>query len=161
MSSERACQGKLWLWKFNKIKGMLKFLYRKNTYLIMPSHFNYACSAWYPNLNKKFKSKFQTVQNRSIRYCLQLYKRSQTGMRHFEKFNCLLVSERFNQYLCSNALSFFGKLVLWSKSSKYGNFCFETKTSFKKHVFWSKKMIVSDTNSLENFADGPEVDEFT
>ena len=151
---------------------MLKFLYRKNRYLIsylkqllcnalIQPHFNYACSAWYPNLNKKFKSKFQTVQNRSIRYCLQLYKRSQIEMRHFEKFNCLLVSERFNQYLCSNALSFFGKLVLWSKSSKYGNFCFETKTSFKKHVFWSKKMIVSDTNSLENFADGPEVDEFT
>ena len=42
-----------------------------------------------------------------------------------------------------------------SKSSKYEIFCFETKTPFKKHMFWSKKIVVSDTNSLEQFADGP------
>ena len=82
-------------------------------------------------------------------------------MRHFEKFNCLPVSERFNQYLCSTALNFLKELVLWSKSSKYENFCFETKTSFKKHVFWSKKFVVSNTNSFEPFADGPGVDQFT
>ena len=144
---------------------MLKFLYRKNRYLIsylklllcnalIQRHFNCACLAWYPNLNKKSKSKLQTVQNRSIRYCLQLYKRSHIGMRHFEKFNCLPVSERFNQYLCSTALNFLKELVLWSKSSKYENFCFETKTSFKKHGFWSKKFFVSDTSCLEQFADG-------
>ena len=31
----------------------------------------------------------------------------------------------------------------------------------RKHVFWSKKFVLSDTNSLEQFADGPEVGEFT
>ena len=31
----------------------------------------------------------------------------------------------------------------------------------RKHVFWSKKFVLSDTNSLEQFADGPEVSEFT
>ena len=146
---------------------MLKFLYRKNRYLIsylklllcnalIQQHFNCACLAWYPNLNKKSKSKLQTVQNRSIRYCLQLYKRSHSGMKDFEKFNCLLVSERFNQHLCSDALNFLRKLVLCSKSSRYQNLWFETKTSFKKHV-----LVVSDNNSLEQFAEGPEVDEFT
>ena len=39
-------------------------------------------------------------------------------------------------------------------------FCFETKTSYKKHKFWSNKFVLSDTNSLEQFADGPEVVEF-
>ena len=48
-----------------------------------------------------------------------------------------------------------------SKSSNYEIFCFETKTSFKKHVLWSKKFVLSDANSLEQFADGPEVGEFT
>ena len=85
-------------------------------------------------------------------------------MRDFEKFNCLLVSETFNLNLCSNALNFLRKPALWSKSSKYKNFCFETKTSFKKHVFWSKKFVVPTpivwkslpmdlklTNSLNNF----------
>ena len=52
------------------------------------------------------------------------------------------------------AFIFLSKLVLWSKSSKYENFCFETKTSFKKHGFWSKKFFVSDTSCLEQFADG-------
>ena len=52
-------------------------------------------------------------------------------------------------------------MTIWSKSSEYKIFCFETKTSFKKHVFWSKKSFVSDTNSLEQFADGSEVGEFT
>ena len=102
----------------NKINSRLKFLYRKNRYLtphlkrllcnaLTQSHFDYACSAWYPNLNKKFKSKLQTVQNRFIRYCVQLDNRSQTGEKHFEKLNWLPVSERFNQYLCSNAFKFF------------------------------------------------------
>ena len=30
--------------------------------------------------------------------------------------------------------------TIWSQSSKYDMFCFETKKSFKKHVFWSKKL---------------------
>ena len=104
----------------NKVNGRLKFLYRKNRYLtpylkrlfcnsLMQLHFDYACSAWYPNLKKKFKSKFQTVQNKSIRYCLQLDNRSHIGIKDFEKMNWLPVSERFNQYLSSNAFKFFNE----------------------------------------------------
>ena len=62
----------------NKINSRLKFLYRKNRYLtpylkrllcnaLIQPNFDYACSAWYPNLNKKLKSKLQTAQNRCIR----------------------------------------------------------------------------------------------
>ena len=102
----------------NKIKGMLKFLYRKNRYLtpclkrllcnaLIQPHFSYACSTWYSNLNKKFKSKLQTVQNRSVRCCLQLYERSHIGMKDFEKINCLPVSKRFHQHLCSNVFKIF------------------------------------------------------
>ena len=58
----------------NKINGRLKFLYRKNRYLtpylkrllrsaLIQPHFDYACSAWHTNLNKKLKSKLQIVQN--------------------------------------------------------------------------------------------------
>ena len=50
----------------NKINGKLKFLYRKNSFLtpglqrmlcnaLIQPHFDYACSAWYPNLNAKLK----------------------------------------------------------------------------------------------------------
>ena len=54
----------------NTINGRLRFLYRKNRYFwpylkrflynaIIQPHFDYACSTWYPNLNKTFKSKLQ------------------------------------------------------------------------------------------------------
>ena len=54
----------------NKINRRLRFLYRKNRFLslplcrllcnsLIPPHFDYTCSAWYPNLNKKLKSKLQ------------------------------------------------------------------------------------------------------
>ena len=102
----------------NKVNGRLKFLYRKNRYLtpylkrlfsnaLMQLHFDYACSAWYPKLKKKFKSKFQTIQNKSIRYYPQLDNRSHTGIKDFEKIKWLPVSERFDQYLSSNASKFF------------------------------------------------------
>ena len=71
----------------NKINSRLKFLYGKNRYLtpfpkrllcnaLIQPHFDYVCSAWYPNPNKILKSKLQTVQNRCIKYCLQLDNRS-------------------------------------------------------------------------------------
>ena len=44
---------------------------------------------------------------------------------------------------------------------KRTKFYLETKTSFKKHVFWSKKFVLSNTNKLEQFADGAVVVEFT
>ena len=40
-------------------------------------------------------------------------------------------------------------------------FYFETKTSYKEYKFWSNKFVPPDTNSLEQFADGPEVVEFS
>ena len=102
----------------NKINGRLKFLYRQNRYLtpylkrplcnaLIQTHFDYACSAWYPNLDKKFKRKLQTFQNRWIRYCLQLENRSHIGTKDFEKISWLPVSEIFNQCLCSKAFKFF------------------------------------------------------
>ena len=67
----------------NKINSRLKFLPRKNKFLtpalrrllcnaLIKTHFDYASSAWYPNLTQKIKNKIQITQNKCIRYCLQL-----------------------------------------------------------------------------------------
>ena len=61
----------------NKINNEPKFLSEKqifnsnlcNVLLIQP-HFDYACSAWYPNLTKRLKNRVQTSQNKCIRFCL-------------------------------------------------------------------------------------------
>ena len=45
------------------------------------------CSAWYPNLNKNFKSKLQTMQSKFIRFCHQLDSRSHIGIKEFEQIN--------------------------------------------------------------------------
>ena len=87
-----------------------------------------------------------------------------------EKINWLPVSERCNQYLCSNAFKFFKETcplyfpdIYRQSGQNQANTrsCFETKTSFKKHMFWSEKFVVSATNSSEKFADRPEVGEFS
>ena len=79
----------------NKINGKLKFIYRKNKFLtptlhrklcnaIIQPHFDYACSARYPNLNEKLKKKIKIGQNMCIWFCLKLDKIHQISSKEFE-----------------------------------------------------------------------------
>ena len=79
----------------SKINTRLKFLYRKNEFLspqlrwllcnaLIQPQFGYACSVWYPNLNKKFKTKLQTLQNKFVRFCLQLDNKAHVGITEFK-----------------------------------------------------------------------------
>ena len=43
-------------------------------------HVDYACSVRYANLNKKFKTKLQTLQNKCVRFCLQLDNTAHVGI---------------------------------------------------------------------------------
>ena len=65
------------------VNNRLKFLYRKQKFLtlslrrllcnaLIQLHYDYACSAWYPSLNKRLSKKIQTSQNKCIKYCLNL-----------------------------------------------------------------------------------------
>ena len=57
----------------SKINGRLRFLYRKQNFLdfslrrllanaLIQPHFDYACSAWFPMLNKGLTKKIETAQ---------------------------------------------------------------------------------------------------
>ena len=81
-----------------KINSRLKFLYRKNKFLtpalrrllcnaLIQPHFDYASSAWYPNLTQKMKNKIQITQNKYSRYCLQLDKITHISKNEFETLN--------------------------------------------------------------------------
>ena len=74
-----------------KINSRLKFLYRKQSFLnpqlrrtlcnaLIKPHFDYASSAWYPNLTKKLSKKIQTAQNKCIRFCLNFGNRTHVGV---------------------------------------------------------------------------------
>ena len=99
----------------SKVNARLKFLHLKNKYLTpnlhrllcnasIEPHFDYACSAWYPDLSKKLKNRIQTLQNKCIRFCLQLDKMLHISQKEFETVNWLPIKERYNQ--CVNSIAF-------------------------------------------------------
>ena len=104
-----------------EVTSKLKFLYRKNRFLskdlrrllcnaLIQPHFDYACAAWYPNLNKKYKNKLQVLQNKCISFCLQLDNRQHIGIEHFDKISWLPIDQR-----CKQCLS---KILFWNVFSK-------------------------------------------
>ena len=111
----------------SKINTCLKFLYQKNKFLppqlrrllcnvLIQPHFDYACSVWCPNLNKKFKTKLQTLQNKCVHFCLQLDNRAHVGITEFKKINWFPVDYRFRQGLAANVFKFFDdKCPLYTK----------------------------------------------
>ena len=104
-----------------KINCRLRFLYRKNRFLSQPlrrllcnaliqPHFDYACSAKYPNLNNWLKSKLQILQNKCICFCLNLNSKAHTGLTEFEKINWLPINDRFEQCIRSMTFKYFNYL---------------------------------------------------
>ena len=102
----------------SKINTRLKFLNRKGKFLspqlrrllcnaLIQHHFDYACSVWYPNLNKKFKTKLQTHQDKCVRFYLQLDNKAHVGITEFKQINWFLVNYRFRQCLAANVFKFF------------------------------------------------------
>ena len=78
----------------SEIDTRLKFLDRQNKFLspqlrrllcnaLIQPHFDYACSVWYLTLNKKFKTNLQTLQNKCVRFCLQLDNRALVRITEF------------------------------------------------------------------------------
>ena len=101
----------------NKIHSKLRFLYRKNKFLtpflrrmlcnaLIQPHFDYACMAWYPKLTQALKNKIQIMQNKCIRFCLQLNQRNHIGLKEFKEINWLNTSDRFTQCICSQVFKF-------------------------------------------------------
>ena len=89
----------------NKINNKLKF--GKNRFLtptlrqllgiaLIQSHFDDACSVWYPNLAKKLINRIQTSQNKCMRFCQQLGKMTHISHKENETPNWLPVTERIN-----------------------------------------------------------------
>ena len=78
--------------------------------LIQP-HFDFACSAWYPNLTQSLKNKLQIAQNKCIRYCLFLGNREGIRYKHLKRINWLPVAERVKQFIAASVFKFFNNLA--------------------------------------------------
>ena len=84
----------------NTVNNRLKFFYRKQKVLslslrrllcngLIQPHFDYACAAWYPLLNKRQSKRIQIAQNKCIRCCLNLDNKAHIGTNEFLKINWL------------------------------------------------------------------------
>ena len=118
-------------------------MYRKNRFLtpalrrllcnaLIQPHFDYACSAWYPNLNKALKNKLQTAQNKCVRFCL-LGNREHIGIEELEKINWLNINDRFEQSLSVSVFKFFNNQCPAYMSDVFklvGNSRVSTRSSF-------------------------------
>ena len=104
------------------INGRLKFLYRKQKFLtyslrrllcnaLIQPHYDYACSAWYPSLNKRLLKKIQISQNKCIRCCLKLDNRAHIRANEFKEINWLPTKERVSQCICVNIFKFFNNMA--------------------------------------------------
>ena len=105
----------------HKINSRLRFLYRKSRFLslslhrllhnseIQP-HFDYFFAAWYSNLNKSLKSKLKALQNKRIKFCLNLGNGAHRGRNEFKEINWLPVNNHFAQFICSVSFKFFNNL---------------------------------------------------
>ena len=60
-------------------------------------HFNFACTVWYPSLNKKHKNNLQVLQNKYMRFCLQLDNKEHIRTEHFDKVNWFPIDQWFKQ----------------------------------------------------------------
>ena len=90
----------------DKINSCLKFLHRQNRFITPPlcrllcsaliqPLFDYAWTAWFPNFSKKLRLKLQIMQNKCIRFCLQLDKMSRICVNKFIELNWLNVHDRY------------------------------------------------------------------
>ena len=91
-----------------KVNSRLRFLYRYKDYLntesrktlctaLIQCHFDYSCSSWYPGINKGLSDKLQVLQNRMIRFILNLNSRHHIGYKELKDAGFLKVSERVKQ----------------------------------------------------------------
>ena len=58
----------------------------------------------------KYKKQLQVLQNKCIRFYLQLDNIQHIGTEHFEKINWLPIDERFKQCLSASVLKFFSEI---------------------------------------------------
>ncbi len=101
-----------------KCTGRIKFLYRQAGCLpkavkrtlcksLVQFHLDYAVSSWYAVLTQKAKRKLQILQNKMVRYILDLAPRTRLTVDHMKELNLLRVSDRAKQLRLNNARTIF------------------------------------------------------
>ena len=101
-----------------KVNGKIKFLYRQAKFLnfktqkllcnsLVQPNFDYACSSWYSGLTIKHKNQLQVLQNKMVRFLLNLDPRSHIGSIELAEVGMLNVEQRVNQLKLNHIFKIF------------------------------------------------------
>ena len=74
----------------------LNFVKKRCNALIL-CHLDYCCTSWYSSLLAKDKSKLQVIQNKIVRFILQLPSRSHIGQTELNATDFLFIHDRVTQ----------------------------------------------------------------
>ena len=69
---------------------------------LIQCHMDYACSSWYHGLQNNLKHKLQSLQNKTIRFVLDLTPHSHIGYSEFNRVNWLPDKFRVQQIVSTN-----------------------------------------------------------
>jgi hypothetical protein len=112
------CSDEIALNVIKKTSARLKFLYRQGSFLnektrktlctaLIQCYFDYSCSSWYPALSQKLKNKLQVMQNKMVRFILNLDARDHVGQQELDKLNMLYVKCRVTQLKMNHVFNIF------------------------------------------------------
>ena len=102
----------------NKVNTRLKFLYRNGSWLntrsrltlssaLIQCYFDYCCSSWHSSLAKSLTKKLQIMQNKVIRFILNLGPRTRITCDILESGNMLYTSDRVTQLQLNHVFNIF------------------------------------------------------
>ena len=104
-----------------KAIGRLKFLYRHSQYFnqklrknlcsaLLQCHVDYCCTSWYTGLSKDYQRKLQVIQNKMIRFILNLPPREHIGQSYFDTVGLLDIQNRARQLRLNHMFNIFHSL---------------------------------------------------
>ncbi len=80
--------------------------------VLVQCHLDYAISSWYAAMTQKAKHKLQNVQNKMVRFILDLEPRTHLSVHHMKELNMLRVSDRAKQLWLNTTHKIFYKQAL-------------------------------------------------
>ena len=104
-----------------KATGKLKFLYRHSQYLnqklrknlcsaLIQCHLDYCCTSWFAGLNKSYQHKLQILQNKMVRFILDLNPREHIGQVHLDSIKFLNIHDRVKQLRLNHDFNVYNSL---------------------------------------------------
>ena len=74
---------------------------------LIQCYFDYSSSSWYSALSVKLKDKLQIMQNKMVRFILDLDSRARIGQRELTSLNMLCVKDRVTQLKMNHVFKIF------------------------------------------------------